>query len=70
LVNGLLVGLLKRYFKDEHLKRSVDHQIESFNDFINNQIKATIEMFNPLVIHSEQFYNKEYRKYTLKYYSI
>ena len=59
-------SVIESYFKDEHLKRLVDHQIESFNDFINNQIKATIEMFNPLVVHSEQFYNKEYKKYTLE----
>jgi DNA-directed RNA polymerase II subunit RPB2 len=59
-------SVIESYFKDEHLKRLVDHQIESFNDFINNQIKATIEMFNPLVIRSEQFYNKDFKKYTLE----
>ena len=45
--------IIETYFKDKHLDRLVRHQIESYDHFINYQIKKTIEMFNPVVIHSD-----------------
>ena len=54
------------YFENEHLKQLVKHQIESYNYFINTQLQATIDMFNPIVITSEQFYNREYKINTLE----
>ena len=54
------------YFENKHLHQLVKHQIESYNDFIQNQIKKTIEMFNPLVIRSHQDYMKEHKKYRLQ----
>ena len=44
--------IIESYFKNKHLERLVRHQIESYNHFITYQIKKTIEMFNPVVIHS------------------
>ena len=54
------------YFKEGHLERLVRHQIESYNHFINQQLQATIEMFNPVTVHSDHFYNKELGKYSLE----
>jgi DNA-directed RNA polymerase beta subunit len=47
-------SIVGAYFRNQHLKRLVRHQIESYNDFVNNQIQRTIEMFNPVLIASEQ----------------
>ena len=59
-------SLIGDYFADRHLHQLVLHQIESYNDFIQNQLKKTIEMFNPLVIKSSQDYIKEFKKYRLQ----
>ena len=45
--------IIEKYFKGRHLSRLVRHQIESYNYFVNYQIKNTIEMFNPVTIRSE-----------------
>lgn len=47
-------AIIGAYFRNQHLKRLVRHQIESYNDFVNNQIQRTIDMFNPVIIASEQ----------------
>ena len=59
-------SLIKSYFENKHLHQLVKHQIESYNDFINNQMKKTIDMFNPLVIRSPHDYIKEHQKYRLQ----
>ena len=59
-------NVVESYFKNQHLHKLVKHQVESYNDFIQNQMKKTIEMFNPLVIRSSQDYIKEYKKYRLQ----
>ena len=45
--------LIKLYFKGSYLERLVRHQLESYNNFVNNQLQHTINMFNPVIIHSE-----------------
>ena len=45
--------LIESYFKGKLLEKLVRHQLESYNDFITYQIQKTIDMFNPVVIHSE-----------------
>jgi DNA-directed RNA polymerase II subunit RPB2 len=45
--------IIESYFKNHHLERLVRHQTESYNHLINHQIEKTIEMFNPVTIHSE-----------------
>ena len=57
---------INAYFKDSHLQRLVQHQIESYNEFTMHQIQQTIEQFNPVLIHSDQNYNKELKKYSLE----
>jgi len=47
------------------LKRLVRHQIESYNDFVNNQLERTIQMFNPVTIASDQDFDKKTKKYKL-----
>jgi DNA-directed RNA polymerase II subunit RPB2 len=58
--------IIESYFENKHLHQLVKHQIESYNDFIQNQMKKTIEMFNPMVIRSHQDYIKEFKKYRLQ----
>jgi DNA-directed RNA polymerase II subunit RPB2 len=58
--------IIGSYFDGQHLKRLVRHQIESYNDFIGVQIEKTIGMFNPVMIASEQDFDKKNRKYKLE----
>jgi len=59
-------SIIGAYFNKQHLKRLVRHQIESYNDFVSNQIQRTIEMFNPVVIASEQDFCKKNKKNSLE----
>jgi len=59
-------NIIQSYFEGKQLARLVRHQIESYNHFINYQIEKTIDMFNPVVIRSENDYIKEFDKYTLE----
>lgn len=59
-------NLIESYFEGQYLERLVRHQIESYNHFINYQIQRTIQMFNPVVIHSENDYVAEKDKYFLE----
>jgi len=58
--------LIESYFRGKHLERLVRHQIESYNHFINYQIQRTIQMFNPVVIRSENDYVAEKGQYFLE----
>jgi len=58
--------LIKTYFKDRYLERLVRHQLESYNNFVNNQLKKTINMFNPVTIHSEHDKDEETGLYKLE----
>jgi DNA-directed RNA polymerase II subunit RPB2 len=49
-----IIGL---YFENDHLKQLVRHQLESFNNFISEQIPRTIDMFNPVRIKSDHDYD-------------
>jgi DNA-directed RNA polymerase II subunit RPB2 len=60
--------IIESYFAGQHLQRLVRHQLESYNTFVNYQIKKTIEMFNPVHICSEHDYNEEHKKYNLEIY--
>ena len=50
-------NIIESYFKGHHLERLVQHQIESYNNFVGHQIIKTIEMFNPIHVASEQDYD-------------
>jgi DNA-directed RNA polymerase II subunit RPB2 len=58
--------IIGAYFNKQHLRRLVRHQIESYNDFVSNQIQRTIDMFNPVVIASEQDFCKKNKKNSLE----
>jgi len=58
--------IIESYFKGQHLSRCIRHQLESYNDFTTTQIQKTIDMFNPVVIHSEQDFDKDSQKYRLE----
>ena len=59
-------SIIESYFGGQHLERLVRHQIESYNHFVNYQIQRTIQMFNPVTIHSENDYVAEKEKYFLE----
>lgn len=59
-------NIIESYFRSQHLDRLVRHQIESYNNFINFQIQKTIQMFNPVVIRSENDFVPEYNRYFLE----
>ena len=58
--------IIESYFKDKHLEKLVRHQLESYNNFVGNQIIKTIEMFNPVNIKSEQDFDAVSGKYSLE----
>ena len=58
--------IINSYFKNQHLKQLVRHQIESYNNFVDYQIQKTISMFNPVSIVSEHDYIKSIDKYSLQ----
>jgi DNA-directed RNA polymerase II subunit RPB2 len=58
--------IIESYFKGQHLERLVRHQLESYNDFVGQQLVKTIEMFNPVHIASEQDYDPNSGKYSLE----
>lgn len=58
--------IISSYFDGKHLDQLVRHQIESYNDMVNVQLKRTIEMFNPVKIASEQDYDKVTHKHRLE----
>jgi DNA-directed RNA polymerase II subunit RPB2 len=58
--------LIESYFKKQHLERLVRHQLESYNNFVDNEINNTINMFNPVTIHSENDYDPNLNKYALE----
>jgi DNA-directed RNA polymerase II subunit RPB2 len=58
--------IIESYFEGQHLERLVRHQIESFNHFTNYQMQRTIQMFNPVVIRSENDFVPEKNQYFLE----
>jgi DNA-directed RNA polymerase beta subunit len=59
-------NIIESYFGSQHLDRLVRHQIESYNHFINFQIQRTIQMFNPVIIRSENDFVIEHKQYFLE----
>ena len=58
--------IIETYFQNCHLTQLVRHQLESYNDFVTHQIQKTIDMFNPVVIKSENDFDKKSGKYGLE----
>jgi len=61
-------NIIQAYFQGCHLERLVRHQLESYNDFVNQQIPKTIEMFNPVKIASDNDYDPKSGKHSLEIY--
>ena len=59
-------SIISSYFHGKHLEQLVRHQIESYNDMVNNQLRRTIDMFNPVRIASEQDFDKVSQKHKLE----
>ena len=57
--------IIESYFRGHHLQRLIRHHIESYNNLINNDIQKTIDMFNPVLIHSPHDYDEETGLYGL-----
>ena len=58
--------IIESYFKEHHLERLVRHQIESYDNFVNHQIKKTINMFNVVNVRSEHDKDKKTGLYSLE----
>ena len=58
--------ILNSYFKEDHLSKLVKHQLESYDNFVTNDIKNTIDMFNPVTIRSANDFNEELKQHTLE----
>ena len=58
--------IIESYFRGQHLERLVRHHLESYNDFVGQQLVKTIEMFNPVRIASEQDYDAKSGKHSLE----
>jgi DNA-directed RNA polymerase II subunit RPB2 len=58
--------IIESYFEGQHLERLVRHQIESYNHFTSYQIQRTIQMFNPVIIRSENDFVESEGKYMLE----
>jgi len=58
--------IIGSYFEGKHLDQLVRHQIESYNDMVNVQLKRTVDMFNPVRIVSDQDYDKTSHTYRLE----
>lgn len=58
--------IIESYFQGKHLERLVRHQLESYNDFVSNQIKKTIHMFNPVNVYSVKDYDEPTKTHGLE----
>lgn len=59
-------AILESYFSGQHLERLVRHQTESYNHFVNYQMQKTIQMFNSVLIRSDNDYIPEHDAYLLE----
>lgn len=56
--NELAFDVMEKYFEGRHLSQLVRHQVESMDDFYSHQAAKTIDMFNPVMVSSEQDLDK------------
>ena len=57
---------IESYLARDHLGKLVKHQIESYNDFVGEQIPKTVEMFNPIIARSEHDRNIDTGEYGIE----
>jgi len=58
--------LIEAYFKPNYSEKLVQHQIASYNHFINYQLERTISMFNPFRIVSDHDLDPKTGSYSLE----
>ena len=58
--------IIELYFKNNHLEQLIKHQIESYDKFIEYELLKTIEMFNPIIIKPDSYFNNEINAYGLE----
>jgi DNA-directed RNA polymerase II subunit RPB2 len=58
--------LIEAYFKPDYSERLVQHQIASYNHFINYQLERTISMFNPFRIVSDHDFDSKSGHHSLE----
>jgi DNA-directed RNA polymerase II subunit RPB2 len=64
--NSEAFNIIEAYFNGQHSSRLVRHQLESYNHFVNYDMKRTIDMFNPVMIKSDKDYVAKHEAYTLE----
>ena len=57
---------IESYLARNHLGKLVKHQIESYNDFVGEQIPKTVAMFNPIIARSEHDRDLETGQYGIE----
>ena len=55
-------SILKKYFTDNSL---IDHQIDSYNEFIDIKVPQIIEQYNPVTIYHN--FNEELNRFDFDY---
>ena len=58
--------IIELYFKNNHLEQLIKHQIESYDKFIEYELLKTIEMFNPIIIKPDSYFNNDINVYGLE----
>ena len=43
--------IIDAYFKQQGLQQVIQHQLDSYNDFVNNDIQDIINQNNPIIIN-------------------
>ncbi len=64
--NAEAFNIIESYFHGQHSSRLVRHQLESYNHFVNYDMKRTIDMFNPVTIRSDKDYVAKHEAHTLE----
>jgi len=57
--------IIGSYFDGKQLERLTRHQLESYNNFVSYQMQRTIDMFNPIVVRSDNDYIDDIDEYGL-----
>jgi DNA-directed RNA polymerase II subunit RPB2 len=64
--NAEAFNIIESYFSGQHSSRLVRHQLESYNHFVNYDMKRTIDMFNPVTIRSDKDYVAKHEAHSLE----
>ena len=54
-------GIIQSFFGDNYLEKLIEHQLDSYNDFITNKIPQIITTMSPITVWNE--YSEDHKKY-------